>query len=348
MIPIDSLLAPVRENAPCGDDPSAAGVLFELETTVQGKPETQFSAAEEPNWKELETRVIEVARTTKDLRVAAILTATTLRTRGLRGLAEGFKLIRGYLEQYWPTVYPLLDATDNNDPTERVNAVASLAAPLNKEGDVYRIIAGLRRVPILSAPRTGVFTLEHYLHIKGQLPWAPEAGQAPTQALLDAALTEIGPTAKEISVVAADLIADLVAIEAYFKSQAGPTAFPLLEPLRRELKLVITWIGLPESDKANEEAAGAPAADGPTRPPAPEQGLSGTVRSRDDVLKALQAIIAYYSAHEPSSPVPFLLTRIKRIVPMNFMQLITELTPEAMDRIMSLTGPLQNDNEPKT
>jgi type VI secretion system protein ImpA len=347
MIPIDTLLTPVRADAPCGDDPAVAGLLFELETAIQGKPETQFSAAEEPDWKTLEARLVEASKSTKDLRVAALLTAAALRTAGLPGLAAGIKLIRGYLEQYWATVYPLLDASDNNDPTERVNAISSLSAPLNTDGDLYKIIAGLRKAPLLKAPRAGVFTLEHYLHVKGQVAWAPEAGQAPTQGLLDAALMELGPTAKEVSVATVALIDDLTAIEAYFKREAGPTSFPSMEGLRRELKQVIAWIGLPEP--VGGAAAGPAESDSPAgRLAAPEQGFSGVIRSREEVLKALQAIMDYYRAHEPSSPVPFLITRVKRIVPMNFMQLITELTPEAMDRIMSLTGPLQNDNEPKT
>jgi type VI secretion system protein ImpA len=348
MIPIDTLLAPVRPDAPCGDDPALAGLLFELETAIQGKPETQFSAAEEPDWKTLETRLVEALKSTKDLRVAALLTAAALRTTGLPGLAAGIKLIRGYIEQYWATVFPLLDASDNNDPTERVNAISSLSAPLNTDGDLYKIVAGLRKAPLLKAPRAGVFTLEHYLHVKGQVTWAPEAGQAPTQGLLDAAILELGPSAKEVSVATVALLDDLAAIEAFFKREAGPTSFPSMEVLRRELKQVISWIGLPEPE-GGAAPAGPAASEAPTgRPAASEQGFSGVIRSREEVLKALQAIMDYYRAHEPSSPVPFLITRVKRIVPMNFMQLITELTPEAMDRIMSLTGPLQNDNEPKT
>src|SRR4029077_15276883 len=34
--------------------------------------------------------------------------------------------------------------------------------------------------------------------------------------------------------------------------------------------------------------------------------LRGDLRSREDVVRALDAICAYYSRHEPSSPVPLL------------------------------------------
>ena len=353
MSSIDSLLAPVREDAPCGDDPSSSGALYELETAIQGKPETQFSPAEEPDWKEFESRVREVAATTKDLRVAALLTAGLLRTRGLNGLRDGFRLIRGYLENFWEQAYPLLDASDNNDPTERINALTSLAAPIATDGDLLKIIVGLRKAPLISVPRAGVFTLEHYLHVKGLIPWPATAGQAPTSGLLDGAVKEAGSEIVTVLATAtSEILADLAAIETIFKQKAGPSQFPTFDPLRKELKLLAAWLplpGAPESPAADSAVAGAQAGGGSGGTAAAGgPSIGGVVRSRDDVIKALDAIMAYYRTYEPSSPAPFLLHRVKRIVQMNFMELITELTPETMDRIMMLTGPLQDSSEPKS
>jgi len=353
MSSIDSLLAPVRDDAPCGDDPSSSGVLFDLETAIQGKPETQFSAGEEPDWKQFEARAREVAGTTKDLRVAALLTAALLRTRGIKGLRDGFKLIRGYLETYWGQVYPLLDASDNNDPTERINALTSLAAPIATDGDLLRIIVGLRKAPMISVARAGVFTLEHYLHVKGLIVWPATAGQAPTSGLLDGAVKEAGSeVVTELATATGEILADLAAIEAVFKQQAGPSLFPTFDPLRKELKLLAAWLPLPgtpenlATSSATADGSAVGGAGGPAAAGGP--AIGGVVRSRDDVIRALDAIMAYYRSYEPSSPAPFLLHRVKRIVQMNFMELITELTPETIDRIMMLTGPLQNSSEPKS
>jgi len=351
MSSIDSLLAPVRDDAPCGDDPSSSGALYELETAIQGKPETQFSPAEEPDWKELEGRVREVAATTKDLRVAALLTAALLRTRGLEGLRDGFKLIRGYLETFWEEAYPRLDASDNNDPTERINALTSLAAPIATDGDLLKILVGLRKAPMISVPRAGVFTLEHYLHVKGLIAWPETAGQAPTSGLLDGAVKEAGEeVVTKLATATSDILAELAEIEAIFKQKAGPSQFPTFDPLRKELKLLAAWLPLPRKpdDAGADSAAAGAAGGGVAGGGAGGPSIGGVVRSRDDVIKALDAIMAYYHAYEPSSPAPFLLQRVKRIVQMNFMELITELTPETMDRIIMLTGPLQNSSEPKS
>src|SRR5688500_5814337 len=115
MIPLEQLLSPVSADSPTGPDASSNGLLLELETLVQGKPETQFSSAEEPNWRAAAARCLEVAALTHDLRVGAILAMVLLRTEGLPGLHQGLQLLRGYLERFWPTVHPRLDANEGND-----------------------------------------------------------------------------------------------------------------------------------------------------------------------------------------------------------------------------------------
>lgn len=342
MIPLDKLLAPVRDGAPCGDDPWANGTLSELETLVQGKPETQFSAAEEPDWVQLRARALEAASTTRDLRIAAILTATLLHTDGLAGFRSGLQLIRGYLENFWPEVFPPLDATENNDPSERINAVGNLAAPLGTDGDLLKIVPFVRKVPLLVAPRAGRFALEHYLAVREQTPWPEEAGPAPNMALLDASKQEVGAAAvAAVAKTVQEILADLEAIEKLFREKAGPTLFPSLDPLRRELKQISGWLGgaaeAPAAVGAATNGAGGAGAAVAGRE-ADGVGLSGTVRSREDVVRALEAIIAYYERSEPSSPVPFLLRRAARIVPMNFLEVVGELTPETKEKIISVVG----------
>ncbi|MBC8001743.1 MAG: type VI secretion system protein TssA [Opitutaceae bacterium] len=340
MISIEELLAPVREDAPCGDDPWSTGVLSELETLITGTPETQFSKAEEPDWAALRKRTLEVATTTKDLRVASILTATLLRAEGLAGFRAGVQLIRSYTETFWPAVFPLLDAADNNDPSERVNALASLSVPTGTDGDLLKIISGLRKVPLLSAPRSGRFGLEHYLAVKEQTPWPAENGTAPTSGLLDAAKQEVGAEAVAAVVSTAQaLLEDLTAIEKFFKENAGPTSFPSFELLKRELKQVVSWLAAEEA--AATEATGAATATG-TGAAGGGPSIGGAVRNRDDVLRALEAVITYYRANEPSSPVPYLLRRAIRIVPMDFLEVMNELTPEVREKINMLVGAMES------
>jgi type VI secretion system protein ImpA len=352
MINIDELLAPVSDAAPCGEDPWSTGVLSELETLAAGKPETQFSAAEDPDWPRLRQRALAVAAETKDLRVAAILSSTLLRTDGLAGFLDGVRLLHGYLENFWETVFPLLDESEGNDPYERINALSNLAAPLGADGDLLKVVSGLRALPLLSAPRSGRFSLTHYHAVREGTEWPADAGTAPTKALLDAAKQELGPDAVAAIAANAHAISDeLKAIEQLFKDKAGPSSFPSFEAVQRELKHIFSWL-----DQAQESSAASSAQDSGNQGSFPaSQGSSGgyeggysggpsiggEVRSRDDVVRALEAIISYYRKCEPSSPVPFLLMRAKRIVPMDFLQLMHELTPEARDKINLLIGEVE-------
>jgi type VI secretion system protein ImpA len=334
MIPIDKLLEPLRDGAPCGDDPWTAGVLAELETAVQGKPETQFSAAEEPDWARLRARALEVAGTTKDLRVAAILTTTLLKTDGLSGFEAGLKLIHGYLEKFWDEVFPRLDETDR-DPAERINALANLAAPVGTDGDILKVVAALRRLPLLAAPRAGRFALEHYFAARDKTPWPQEAGPAPSLPLLEAARQEIGAaTVQELVKTVRSIESEIDGIEKLFRDKAGPALYPSFEALRHDLKQIDGWLG---GGVAEAGADGAP-----KPPPSPngdhEPGWSGAVHNRDEVLRALAAIVAYYDRNEPSSPIPFLLKRAARIVPMDFLNVMNELAPESREKIMTLVG----------
>jgi type VI secretion system protein ImpA len=69
MINVDGLLSPISSEDPCGADLSYDPALQELDGLVEGKPETQFSEGEEPNWKQVHQHCLSLFSRTKDLRV---------------------------------------------------------------------------------------------------------------------------------------------------------------------------------------------------------------------------------------------------------------------------------------
>jgi type VI secretion system protein ImpA len=73
-------------------------------------------------------------------------------------------------------------------------------------------------------------------------------------------------------------------------------------------------------------------------PMASGAGLTGDVRSREDVLRALDAICAYYARNEPSSPVPLLLERCKRLVAMSFLDIVKDMMPDGLTAIQTIAG----------
>ncbi|MNN97050.1 hypothetical protein D3C81_2161350 [compost metagenome] len=57
------------------------------------------------------------------------------------------------------------------------------------------------------------------------------------------------------------------------------------------------------------------------------------------MLKTLDRILAYYARHEPSSPVPVLLTRAKTLVTADFAAIVRNLIPDGLSQFENLRGP---------
>jgi len=67
--------------------------------------------------------------------------------------------------------------------------------------------------------------------------------------------------------------------------------------------------------------------------------ISGEINSREDVLRSLDRLLAYYSRHEPSSPLPVLLNRAKHLVNADFAAIVRNLIPDGMSQFENLRGP---------
>jgi type VI secretion system protein ImpA len=77
--------------------------------------------------------------------------------------------------------------------------------------------------------------------------------------------------------------------------------------------------------------------------PAAAVSAPGTVASRADVVRTLNSVIAYYTANEPSSPIPFLLERAKQLVNNDFFGVIRNFRPDLEKDFLSLLGANQVD-----
>ena len=56
------------------------------------------------------------------------------------------------------------------------------------------------------------------------------------------------------------------------------------------------------------------------------------------VIRTLDKICDYYKRYEPSSPVPFMLKRAKKLVTMDFVELLRDLAPNATEQTDLIFG----------
>ena len=137
---VESLLAPIAADAPCGPDLEYDPAFQAMLEAGAGKPERQYGdiiyPAEAPDWALVHEQAVQLATRTRDLRVAVWLLRSGARVRGLVGAVDGLRLVQGLVERHWEHVHPPLDAADNNDPTARVMALTALAQPAAGLGDL--------------------------------------------------------------------------------------------------------------------------------------------------------------------------------------------------------------------
>lgn len=342
MISAEELLKPINEAKPCGDDLYYDPSFQELESMMKGKLETQFSPAEDPDWKALRTRCLELFGKSKDLRVATALCLAVVKTGGVLELAQALAVLRGLLEGYWEPVYPQLDPADNNDPLYRVNTIAALATSKGTFGDPMRFIERLGQAPLTDSAQLGRISYAEIARSQsGQTEVA--AGEKPwrSAAEIEAALRDTKPEhLQAVYEAVSTSIQHVTAIDTFLINTVGADKAPDLEYLLSELKAMQKCVAPAGSEVSAEDAQAAEATGEPgaTISTGPAKSISGEIQSRQDVLKMLDKICQYYGRTEPSSPVPLILRRAQRLAAMDFMAIINDMSPDALAVVRTITG----------
>ena len=334
MFDVDQLIAPISDEAPSGENLEYEPEFGELERAAQGKPAHEMGdeviEAEGPDWRLVRDQAQELLGRTKDLRIAVLMARAAANIHGPTGMADGAALLRGLLENLWDSLHPQLDEEDDNDPTFRVNSMLPMS---DREGMLNDILI----MPLVKSKVVGIFSLRDVRVANGDLqPLDPDA-QAPDTGLISAAFQDCDLDELQADATAIDAaLEDIGKCEAIFAEQIGAANSPDLDGLVTELKeikkiyaehLVSRGIGV----EMSEEEGGAAA--GPGGAP-----ISGEVRSREDAVMMIGKVITYYERAEPSSPVPVLLQRIQKLIPMNYLDIMRELTPDAVAQAEALAG----------
>ncbi len=66
--------------------------------------------------------------------------------------------------------------------------------------------------------------------------------------------------------------------------------------------------------------------------------MTGEISSRDDVIRLLDKACEYFKRHEPSSPVPLLLERAKKLVTKSFLEIVRDMAPGGLSEVKSIGG----------
>jgi type VI secretion system protein ImpA len=329
MSPFDQFLTPISPDKPCGEDISYDNDFLQLELQVQGKPGTQFSEAIPPDWKIVYASCNTLLQRSRHLRVVVVLCLASMMVNGLGGLADALEFMSKFLSQDWDSMYPSLDPEDKNNPLERMNILSALNNPIATYDDTFGFLQHLAQVPLTDSPRMGKFNYQQ-LQKDHPLPDAPNDVTV-TAAFLDTGRDTLLANQDAIHRSIAALTSAAVVLQ-QVAGNANAISFDLLlAELNGMAKIMDAHIppdpsevGAASSDQQPMNSAGAP----------PSNGIA----SREDVVAAIDRICAFYATNEPSSPVPLILQRAKRLVHSEFVDIIKDLTPDSMQAISVITG----------
>ena len=342
MLGLEELLEEAKEFPPCGPNLEHDLVYFELEDAARGKAEQQVGGAvkpaEDPNW----PRVVELARTmllrTKDLRVAVYLTRALSRTEGIAGLATGLGLIYGLLERYWDRIYPLLEADNSNDPTERLSALAPLAPSPGPFADPETLIKDLRAISLVNSREHGQLLARDVEIALGRLPPTLTVGASPPKGLaqIHAQIAAAFAGDQTIPTALRQARENTLAIQTLLIDRVGADRAIDLKPLTQSLENLL---------EVCDTALGAPSgAAGEVTGQAPNMiraGTSGEISTREEAVRMLDLVCGYLERHEPSNPAPLFIRRAQRLMTKNFVDIVRDLLPDSLSNLERLAGELE-------
>ena len=330
-IGLEQLLQPLSDESPCGDNLEYDQDFYALEDAAKSKPEQQMGESkipgEDPNWGKVREVALELLRRTKDLRVVNRLASASLAASDWTSFRDALALLRGYVGDFWGTIHPQSDPEDDDDPTVRVNVLAGLC-------DADTVLALLREAKLAEARGLGSVSLRLWQIANGELPAAEGGEELPDANLVQAILMECdGSELEGTATVVAESIDLLKTIEATVTATVGAGQACSFEPLVGQLKKISHVLAKPLEER-NMAQATSEAADGDSQVPA----AAGKISTRQDVIRVLDEICKFYEQNEPSSPVPLLLARAKRVASKTFLEIIQDLSPGGLKEIRVVGG----------
>ena len=324
------LSQPIAEASPCGEDLEEAQLLAPLDALRLFGQAISLDPA--PPWGEIKQKSLDALRRSLDLRALAHLAAATIRTDGLAAFMDLLGIAAIWLESYWEQLYPRVD----EDAVLRRSALSCFADP-------FAVVDGLRRAALITHPRLGAVSLRDIDIAAGQVTPADGESQRRPQSQIDAIFSS-SPLAQLTALrsMIDDALAAVRRIESAMVSRSGVESAPSLALLSAYLNRVQHVVREQFSAHPESGIAGSVS-------PAVESGGSdleahegpvaiGGIRTRQDAIRALDAIAAFFRRNEPSSPVPLFLERAKRLVSKDFLEVLADVAPEAVTQAKIASG----------
>jgi type VI secretion system protein ImpA len=323
------LLQPITADQPCGEALEDTPLLASFDAFRLFGQSTPLDPP--PEWGVIRSKALEALTRSKDIRLLAHLGTALLRTDGLAAFSHTLQVASQWLQTYWAGTYPLVD----EDAVLRRNA-------LNCFADQMAVIDGLRRLPLAVSRQHGTFSLRDIDIATGQMQ--PSDGDSrPDENRIEAAFAEMAlDNLQQLQQAVSAAIDAVKRIEATMSSEGGAEAVPGFDPLAAQLVKIDRVFRARLAGREGAGVAPEPAGSEPGRGDGHPVPI-GAIKSRQDAIRALDAVADFFRHNEPSSPIPLFLERAKRLVSKNFLEVLADIAPDALAQARSAGGLSHNE-----
>jgi type VI secretion system protein ImpA len=357
---LDALLAPLPGDFPQGIDireDYSARSPYSLLRDARSNARDAEKQAEAPDpdgpppadpvplWRSLrEIGLKLLTETTKDLEVAAWLTEAFVRSHGLSGLAACSRLIAGLVESFWDDIFPL---PDEYGMETRVAPITGL----NGQGGGGSLMAPLYKLTLFTRPDGSPLALYQYRASSrlGSLDASSraqriEAGTIPFDEVEKEARTIGRNSMGRLRDDANAALEAWEAMAAILDEKAGGDS-PSTSQVRDLVREIAEIAGRYAPDADAGDVAEATSLTNPDA--APSEGGTGRVNltgvaeravTREDALRNLENIAAFFRKTEPHSPLSFTLDEAVRRARLPWLDLLDEVIGDRGTRDSILTA----------
>ncbi|HWE99971.1 MAG TPA: type VI secretion system protein TssA [Caulobacteraceae bacterium] len=318
---VEKLLNPVSEESPAGEDlaydPERAEIEQVFEQSVSVDATGRSEGESDIDWRRIVGLLESQAGRTKDIWLAVYLCRAGARSGSLETLEVGAEFLAGLCEQYWETMHPSLEDY----------GFQGRKGPCESLANVQAFLGPLRRVVLLSHPRLGSYTGADFERFRANAESEEGYGMF-RAAVAEMSNDDIVAIGARLATVEAALKRTDAALDANAGGETGANFAATYATLNELRRAVLSFGASPEPEGETAEAEADPSGDTGDGPRVP-----GRIDSREQVIRALEAIADYYRRREPGSPVPVALQRVRGWIDAEFMDILADLAPDSLSEL---------------
>lgn len=316
------LLAPVSDDDPTGPDLAYDPQRYEIEQAFETEVSIDASGVEaqasEVDWRAIIAKIVEQSDRTKDIWLPIYLCRAGARAGDLEIVEAGARYLAGLLETYWPGLHPRLEEY----------GFQGRKGPCDSLAGASQFIHPLRRIMLIRHPRLGDYSIDDFERFR--LGGETEEGYG----MFRAALEDVSQDGLEEIVQRLNAIEDgLRRVDLTLTANAddgGSTNFrATYEALGQMRRAVQAFVAKPTVSENGEPIAEPDVASPSFSNSTP--ALGARIETRDDVVRALEALSDYYRRREPGHPILTLLQRAREWVGLDFMAILEDIAPGSVE-----------------